>query len=824
MSDKTAVNVMNLEWFRAMLEMSGILKRLDELLPLTLTGWAENVGLRSLSRQKQAALEGRFTSDVVSIKTAFHTTPGDNGGASYIRISVSEFASYMFSPTTETLISFYDASGDVWILNERSPELAMVGCFGQPLGQIPIATSEYDCTTALLALAEYGVKRFGAVVVRYGNNNYYFDSDVNMPDFAGISGPSTQGNAALAVPDLEAVGGVNWIPGLVLRSGKTLKIGDNFYSDFLAVKRAGIVIHTDAKGALDAQLAYVGIGVTKTQGGSSRNVKIKNFVAYGFAFGMDAYKMHGLRLGDVFGDCTTLVMVRSSGETVYINSYKRKPILTNNAAVEARTVQVTALYNYNGQLALTLAEDVIADGLTTGQRLGNQKLPDAINSLRRTALVLDATHVVLQGIPWDSAYSTFPLNDKSSITWQAGCSSGVVSFYNANGKVGVNTIAELPFVPGHQALLLCDGLPQKGMKTVLTRVSATNFILDVAWNDGLNTANLIECELTAMPNNRTHNSIVSYWNTNEGFAIAAIDSDGIRVGFANKGGSGFYCNSGSVHLVGSNEGGSTGETDLNDPNSRGLVVRQPRVVATGAWKSTGTAYHVDMENHGDVTYAYGMQLTDNGSCSLRLTRGRAVLSGVTTKGPGRVILDDPTDVMMSRLTILHGDITPDNVIGTPANKLRSSFRWDSGTDGTVNQIAGRWVMWAWNPTTGVPTEVLTIDYTGLYAKPKTFSIANGALTITKYHHDSEIDLTGVGNGISIDATTLDPGFKFRVRNHRTSDWNWPTSVGAGVVIEVSLQQPHTKIARYGMAEFTVMDIPINGVMTRHLLIRGDTKA
>jgi len=764
------------------------------------------------------AAAGLISSDVNVIETAYHTTPGDEGGARYRRVTAAQLAAYGMSAMTLAMVAFPDASGDTWLLDEPSPHLAMVGCFGQPLGAQPLITSDYDCSDYLLSAADYGVKRWGAVVIRYGNRNYYIHRTTSLPANAGLTGPETQGNSALHPPDLEAVAGVNWMPGMVINPAVSLRVRDNFFSDFICVKRAGIVIHTDAVGALDAQGSFAGVGITKASGGSARNVKINNFVSYGFAFGLLADKMHGLRMGDIFGDCLTLVMGLDSGETMEWDFAKRKPILTVNDAIKDTSVNVLSMYDAGGKVGLVVDADVTAAGmgLTTGQRCGNQKLDGPFDNTLRTVTVVDGTHVVLEGTTWDAAYASWTPRPGSSITWNPGLSSGVASFYSAGGKIGVRTIAALPFNPGHKALLGTPEDTPRGMLNVLTRVSATDFVLDAAWDSALLSLTLTDCELAAMPSDRTHSEPVSYWGTTEGYGLAFDNCDGVRGAFANKGGSGVFVNSASVQLLGSNEGGSTGNTDRNNPRTTGIRVRQNRGVFTGAYKSTGDAMHWDMEGAAKTGFAYGLQLTDGGRSSFRLTRGRAWICGVTTKGPGRVVLDDTSEAAMSTLDVLIGDITPWQLIGTAANKSRTALRWRNTSDlRAVHQIAHTWAWWAWDAS-GNPVQVATMNADGLATKPKALTVASGALTLTNDHHGADIELTGTGNGIALDAATVYDGFRVVIRNHRGSDWAWPAFIGGTVqLIGVFIGTP-TKLRNLGEMTLTVRDVN----STRLILLSG----
>lgn len=67
---------------------------------------------------------------------------------------------------------------------------------------------------------------------------------------------------------------------------------------------------------------------------------------------------------------------------------------------------------------------------------------------------------------------------------------------------------------------------------------------------------------------------------------------------------------------------------------------------------------------------------------------------------------------------------------------------------------------------------------GMATKPLALTVASGALTLTNAHHGADIELTGVGNGISLDAATVYDGFRVIIRNHRGTDWRGRPSPAA----------------------------------------------
>lgn len=782
-----------------------------------------------------AAAAGEIPTSVLAIITHCHTTAQDGGGARYARVSSAQMLTYGLSTSALSAVAFQDASGDWWLLDEPAPRLAMVGCDFQPLGVDPIITEDYCCADYSDALADYLFRVRDGGVIGYDNGNYYFHRTPTLYPGVGISGPPVLAREARALDELSTVSEVNWVPGLVLGDGVSIEVRDNFTAPVLCVKRAGITIHTDLEGALDLQQSYTGTGVTKKPSGggnnyTARNVTIGQFVAYGFAWGLDAYKMHGIRVGDAYGDCTTLVIVRDSGETGVIGEsgiVKRKPALTNNDAIVPQTVAVVGLFDSGGQVGLTLDEDVEALGLETNARVGNNKLPTAINNNRYTVTVLSPTTIQLEGTTWDPAYSTFTLTDRSTISFQPHCSSSVTAFYDAGGYIGVQCALPFPFRVGHLALLGANDLACSGMHNVLTVVSDTDFVLDKAWDAGLATTDVTTCEFGAMPNARYHSSVIPYWGTNEGYGAAAVNSDGIRINFANKGGSGFYCDAASAHISGSNEGPQVGELDYGPTDTTGARFTQPRTRFTGDFKSCGLGIDIDLEGADDAVTGYGIQATDGGRGSLRLRKGQATLMGFRVKGPGRILLDD-----IAGLDILNGNVTPASFAGNAAVDIRrTATRWRESADwSVVNQIAGSWRFYAWD-SSGTAVEVFTAADDGVTFNvpvalpPMIFestgaTAGGGAVTITDAENGAQVILTTNTATVLLDATTVRNGTRFIVRAYRPAgDWTIPTTTwGTGVVLRFNRGAAHTKLLDKGEATFTVEDV--GG--TRYLTVRGDT--
>lgn len=773
------------------------------------------------------AAAGSIPSSIKRIASGCWSAAGDGGAANYARVTSTALNAYALSSTTKALVAFADASGDWWLLDERAPTLNMIGCIGQTLGVVPSLTSADDCAPAITALVEYLSKVYKGGVVGYGNRNYYLHTEPEFLAGVGISGPPVLAREARALDELETVHGIHYVPGLILGPGVTLRVAEGFTAPVLCYKSSDIIVHTTLEGALDMQLALRGTGLTRKNGSTGRNITIGQLVCHGFAFGVDANNMHGLRIGDIYGDCITLAMARNSGETVTIGEgglMKRKPALTVNDAIVAQTVVVTGLFNSGGYVGVTVDEDVVALGLVTNARCGNSGLPPAIVNQRFTVTILSATTVRLEGAVWDSGYSSWVLNDRSSISFQPQCSSSITAFYDAGGKIGVRCSLPFPFKVGHYALLGANDLAVSGMHTVLTVVSTTDFVLNKSWDAALLSTNLAKCEFGAMPNARYHSSVISYWGTNEGYGGAAVNCDGIRVNFANKGGSGFFCDAASAHISGSNEGPQQGELDYGPTDTTGLKITQPRVRFTGDFKSTGLAIDIDLESASDVVYGYGIQATDRGRASLRVRNGRAVLTSFVTKGLGRILLDN-----IAGLTILDGNVLPSQLAGNAASDIRkTTLNWRVGD--VVHHISATDSAWAWDAAGAAVNIASTSSSSAAYLVPlsaprKVFTATGalaggGAASLTATDNGCEVRITTNLGAILLDATTVSDGFRFVVRNYRPGgDWTIPTTGwGSGVVLRFNLAATHTLLKASGEATFTVEDIGA----TRYLTVRGDT--
>lgn len=659
-----------------------------------------NAGGRAFSTRAvaaAAAAAGSIPAIVAGIWLAGYATAGDGGEARYRRTA---------EVLTHTM-HFADANGGKWELDEPEPHVAMAGALGGSVGVDPPAGSEFDQSFAFNQLSDYLVVRFGGGMIRYGYWNYYCHDHITLGLAVGLRGCPNQGRDTRSEGGIEAIDAIHNQPGLVFRANRGVRFEDNFVAESVTCRRSGIVAHTTLAGALDFQLTFQGTGMTPASAGSKRGVIIRDCNFYGFAFGIDAQKTPGCRIINTFGDCSTLILLRSSGETCFLDVFKRKPILTNNAAIQHRIVEVTALFDSAGNVGLTLAEDVSALGLTTGQRVGSQKLPPEFVSQRRTVTILSATSIRLEGEAWDAAYASYALTaGRSVITWQPGCASGVTAFYNSGGNVGVQTLIDMPFQPGHFALLGCQELPPRGFHQVLTRVNARDFVLNRAWDAALSGATVALCELAAMPNNRRHNSVVSHWGTTEGFAYAVVGSDGIRIRTSNKGGSGGYIDGGACNIETNNEGGSIGELDLNDPDTRGLVIKQPRTIISGDLKSTGTALDFDFENDKDSATSIGMELVDNGQASLRVATGGAMLINPGVRGAGRVKLDT-----IEFLYVHGGELRPSGITGAVAADIRRTH-WEYPDKETFVSAHATHVRKGWDAA-GVLTDLETLTTGGL---------------------------------------------------------------------------------------------------------------
>lgn len=762
-----------------------------------------------------AASKGYIPDGVASIAINCRTSGMDGGQALYSKVSADTLTGYGLSARTQALVAFRDKSGSYWMLDEAEPSPEKIGGLGTALGTDPGATAD-DMGVYFNALYEYLEAVKGGGMVRYGWRNYYCATSVTLPDGCGIVGPETQGRDPRGSASGEdSIEGIYRMPGPVLGAGVSWLYNNNPTFKNCTFKRQGLTIFTDLAGALDFQVSgFSGTAIASATSKSVRGVTVRGLNLYGFQFGFDATKTPGAWLYDIYGDCTTLVKLKDSGETIWLMPVKRKPSLTTIDAIRPTTAKVTAVFNSGGLMGCTLDTD-ITGLLGTGERINTNKFPDPYDSVRSTVTVLGPTSVQLDSIP----YTAFSPVAKTYIAWQPGCASGVTAFYNAGGKVGVRTILSMPFQPNHYAILQCATTSTVGFWKVYSRVSAQDFVLDLAWDAGLAGETLSACELTAFPGHRVHPTVQADWGSSEGYGVAVVNCDGVHLDVALKGGSGLYCNCAPSFVAMTNEGAGVGEVGVNVPTTVGLDISEPRnAILGGALKSTATALRINMARRNDNVAVFGTELVDNGRACVELITGGASLFHASARGSGRSIFTN-IDYFLS----VQGEIRPSNIVSTVATADKRRTHWQYADTETWTELHATYSLQAWNSsgsivTIGTGTSDSWVWSVPVTSTPKVYNDIGGLTLAYPTHHQAVVILRPLGSGITLDATTVSNGFTITLINKNGSDYTLPTSWGTGVVAEYALGAAHTKLKDKGRLTLTVADVNT----TRYVFLHGDT--
>lgn len=671
---------------------------------------AQNV-YQVLQDAKDAAANGDIPESVNNILTSCHTTPGDGGTAWYERLWVQ--------PTHN--LWFRDLNGSYWALNERNPRAPMGGLFGEETGAEPTI----DQSEKLNDLLDYVYERWGGGSVALEWRAYLCNNDVVMRDATGIVGQATSGRVFQSPGKEEGIEGLLFQPGLVLANNKQIKVAPMFLLEDLAVRRAGIEIHDDLEGALRFQAqGFQGTAVVKGGSGDVPSGTILNCAFYGFAYGFYLNKMPGLVVNTVYGDCSTLGLALNCGESIRLEGIARKPVLGNNDAIGIEQLTVWKMEDDGGAIRFLTNEDPIAKGMSNGQRLAADKIPGASTvDQRRTATNVTTAGLTLLGTVWNPSYATWTPEELAEIKFAYAPfqSSAVLNFLNDGGFVRVVTQVEFPLQVGFFALLGALDNPARGFHKIKTVRSTTDFTLDKAWDAGLATIDKTRCELAVMPKNRRHPQTVDFWGTTEGYALAAIDCDGVYATGRFKGGSGFFCDSANakIYIIG-NEGGAAGEIELNDPDTHGIYVAGARCTVFGmSSKSNGTSLTVNLRKQSDLFTAYSMELVGDGRCLYEQINGAATLFHPSVRGTNQTVLLNNIGFLM----IVGGELTPDMIdaSNTLEDKERVHFIQPRGASSSANSRIMQFTSNSFEFQTnegGTFTDLMVLDSaTATFSKP-----------------------------------------------------------------------------------------------------------
>lgn len=646
----------------------------------------------TFNEMKTAAANGQIPSAVKLVNTEGYASAGDDGGAKYVRVAEGITSALGLTSLQLSYLAAPDADGSWWLLDDPVPHFHQGGALGDPVGADPTT----PCGEKINALLAFVAARDGGrtpAVLRSGHRNYRCEVNITFPRWGGIIGPANTGRAYVAPStNFEGIDALAYQPGLVFDDNRNMRFQDGLYLESVCWRRAGLAVHTTLEGALDAQINFFKYnGLQKIGGGgNARSVTVRNCAAYGWAFGANMNKVPGAHVDGLYGDCNTLLLATSSGESCWFSRIERKPILTQNPVAQApHILNPSSLSDDGGRLRVNTIEDPIAEGLTDGQRIASDRLPSPYSGLRRTVTNVTTGGFTFEDTVWDPAYSSTSLVGMD-FTFAPHTGSGIVSFADDGGFVRVVTRIDFPFKVGHLSLLRTSVPAVEGLWLVKTVHATDDFTLDVPWDAGLLSANLAISELAAMPTARRHSSVVSNWGTTEGFAVGIDDVDGAYIQGRSKGGSGVFTNSvaAKVHW-GSNEGGTIGPIDVEDATTRGLVVRKPRSSVWGTpWKSTGTGLQVDMVSRSDFFTAAAIEMTQNGRASYEQIGGAVTMINASTRNSAaRILLRD-----IGYLFHLTGELPFESVLGNAVDDIERTH-WDgpAGLNGTTNPKTRRLV-------------------------------------------------------------------------------------------------------------------------------------
>jgi hypothetical protein len=698
----------------------------------------------SRAAAEAAAAAGEIPAIVTAIRIEGWATRGDGGASVYVRVTSAPAHS----------LYFLDASGGFWELDEAEPHFAMAGILGDDLGADPTT----DCTDGWNALYAYLEARGGGEA-RYGWRNYFFADHADLPERCGVRGPPGQGRDPKFTGLSTTIEALHYQPGLVFATNKSLRYTDACFVMGCTVRRAGIVVHTDMEGALDRQVAFNSILIAKWRAGDATGCTFAGNNLYGGEIGLDAVSCNSLVEGENYGDCTTLILARDSGETKKIKGSKRKPILTTNAAISPETISVVSIYDHMGFVGVEVAESLSAAGLTTGQRVASDNLPEPYPGVRLTVTLIDDNNFYFPDTTWDPSYATYDTSN-SDFTFQPGGSSGLDSttapvYETAGGNIGVRTLIDMPFQVGHLAVFGAGSLPQSAFTHILTRVNARDFEINQPWpTDAGEEAALLALddalfELAAMPNTRLHKVGTTAGERCQditgsylGYGVINSGGAGTYIEFASKGGGGLYLSDTATTVNGRVEGGTVGDLEMDAAGGIALHIANTRMTVLGSYKSNSTGLRAEFASRRHYVTTLGCEFVDNRTAAIWQSNGRGFYINSNTRGEGKTLLDG-----IDTFWAFGGDIQPEGASSLQAlsadqyTDLERSH-WDTLDQETLTSVH---TVWRWR---GWVSGVLT-DYGTLSADGLALDVPLTAPNIT-----APIILTGSTSGTTAQALTL----------------------------------------------------------------------
>lgn len=664
---------------------------------------------------------------LMALRTEGYAAAGDGGGGVYVWQSAA--------PTVPSRFYVADTGprGGYWVLDgdEQRPEVA--GAFGGVLGVDPST----DDRAAFADLFSFLATKYGGGTVRLGNRRHRIATTLRTVPYLRIEcNPGcTFDPRERAVDPFD----VRDQPGFVLDAGASLEIEHHNTWERFSVSRPGLSPVTDLAGGLARQAALVSAGdlIVRSTSGTygRRGLMLRDMCIWGGARGVYLNNTPGVKLENLWGDCDTFIRLENSGEGVNIRGVKQKNTITNGSA-SISTIGITAIGdNGSGQLRITAASDIVAAGLTTGQRIACDRIT-TVAGRRWTATVVSTTEFDLLDVAWPGP----TLLSSADFSFQAGASSAVTALLDDAGNLRVQTAVSMPFQVGQYALIGLGGVAGEGFYTVLTRTSATDFTLNVATTPAMLAATLANCELAAMPGNRT------------GWGLDAFNVDGADVEGTSKGGNGVRIDCANWELRWSHEGGVVGELDLYDPSKIGLRLEGTTTRFRqhgGSWKSTGIGVQLDLTTPKDVSFS-GVEFVGSVYC-IDVVNGGAAFFDARKRGAGFINQQAAADGSQ----FYAGEFLPTDVLGTATNISKVSFHDAQGSTQIERvRVVGTDIVHAWSG--GVATEIRRDTANGsTFTLPPTlpsYTVAGlpaGAVARVAFATDGRKNGEGAGAGTGV---------------------------------------------------------------------------
>lgn len=557
----------------------------------------------------------------------------------------------------------------------------------------------------LKKILDYIATKYGGGTLIMPNRRFALRGNLDLPNFVSLRGQHYFSRERRTGTGTTGAGDMREAPGFSLDPAYSIRYGTGACLSDFAVWRLGKRQPDNIAEALTEQVSMTGTAIKKFTGADKRAVTIQNVATFGFTRGFDFSNTPGLRLLYAYGDNATTFYGANLGERALIEEVKQKADSTAVAGLTQVTVKIASLYDEGGAVGLVLGLDANGQqlttsgvGITTGQRVGTDRLPAGMSNIRYTVTVIDATRVRLDGTMWDPSYASWDVPG-IEFSFKPGTAAGVSSLLDDGGLLRMQLLAPISGLDvNHRAVIdlagyftLTDpdglggflparigetgliGITGSGWRRVALRRSDTDFTFDVPWDAAMSLIAAGDCEVAVHPGIRS------------GWGCFVRNVDGATISGTSKGGNGIACDSQNNQIEWSHEGAMEGELDLKDPTSVGAWFGETTarcVFKAGALKSTGTALLFDGGATGRLLFSGGSQFTDGGMASIIQRSGMLSLIEPSYRGAGRWYVGDasplgpsPTGLTVGpKKTRVVGDgFSRANLIGTSGDTGKVEF-------------------------------------------------------------------------------------------------------------------------------------------------------